>query len=224
MAPQAAARYRAPMDAVIFDFDGVVVDSERYWDDMDRAFFQELVPSWTIADGDRMSGLGTEAGYELLRKDYGVTLPYADYFRRLDDAVQTVVYGEKIRLLPGIPELLALLRERRTPIAIASSAHRSWIDAALTRLDLRGIFPVICSNDDVGARTKPLPDVYLLAAKRLGVDPARCLALEDSRNGVRAAKAAGMTCYAIRTDMNPRQDLTEADRVITNCAEVEALV
>ncbi len=167
------------MDAVIFDFDGVLVDSERYWDDMDREFFRTLVPSWTLEDGDRMSGLGTEEGYALLARDYGVTLPFPEYVRRLEAAVETVVYGEKIRLLPGIPELLALLHDRRLPIGIASSAHRSWVDTALVRLGL---------------------------------------------NGVAAAKAAGMTCIAIRTDMNPRQDLSQADRVITDFAEIDAML
>ena len=210
--------------AIIFDFDGVLVDSERYWDDIDRTFFRELIPTWTTDDGDKLSGLGVKKAHEVLTRDYGLTLAFPEFFARLDTAVLKTIYGERTQLLPGAVEFLDLLTARNIPFGIASSSHRQWIDPTLKRLGIFDRFPVICTGDDVDDRTKPLPDVYLLAAKQLGVDPAKSMAIEDSKNGIRAAKAAGMTCIAIRTDMNVHQDLTEADAEVRSFDEMHRFI
>lgn len=208
------------MQAFIFDFDGVIVDSERHWRNIDRTFFASLVPGWSEeVDGARMMGLGVKSGYALLQKEYNVQMPFDEYWAKLDAAVQNI-YLNLAQMLPGLPEFLARLEAANVKIGIASSSQRPWIEATLDRLDLRKYFPVVCAANDVDERTKPLPDVYLLAAKQLGVDPRECTALEDSRNGVAAAKAAGMTCYAIRTDMNPEQKLEQADKIIKSFEEI----
>ncbi len=206
--------------AIIFDFDGVLVDSERYWDDIDRTFFRELIPTWTVNDGDKLSGLGAKAAHALLTREYGLTIGFEEYYARLDAAVQKTIYGERTQLVPGVVEFLNLLQERNIPIAIASSSHRHWLEPTLKRLGILDRFPVICTCDDVDDRTKPDPEVYLLAAKKLGVDLVGSMAIEDSWNGIRAAKAAGMTCVALLTDMNVHQDLSEADSVVRSFAEI----
>lgn len=211
-------------NAIIFDFDGVLVDSERYWDDIDRTFFRELVPTWTTDDGDRMSGLGIKASHAFLTREYGVTIPFDEYFTRLDAAVLKTIYGERTQLLPGVVKFLDLLDVQKIPFAIASSSHRLWIDPTLKRLGIFERFQIICTGDDVDDRTKPLPDVYLLAAKKLGVDPTGSIAIEDSQNGIRAAKAAGMTCIALLTDMNVHQDISEADAVYRSFDEIRESV
>lgn len=208
------------MHAFIFDFDGVIVDSERHWKTVgDDDFFPSVVPGWTRADGERMMGLGVRAGYDFLVREYGLSLPFSDYERHLLSYVERV-YSALAEPLPGLLALLERLENLPVPIGIASSSRRSWIETALQRLNLTSHFPIICTADDVGERTKPHPDLYLLAAERLGVSPHACIALEDSTNGIAAAKAAGMTCLAIRTDMNEHQDLSLADRVVGHLDEI----
>ncbi|TSC79175.1 MAG: HAD-superfamily hydrolase [Candidatus Peregrinibacteria bacterium Gr01-1014_25] len=203
------------MKAFIFDFDGVIVDSERHWITLgDDVFFPSIVPGWTRADGARMMGLGVESSHEFLTREYGLRMPFSEFSRRLEECVD-VVYGERAKPLPGLDVLLAYLARNNIPIGIASSSKRRWIEKALERLGLRHHFRTIRSGDDVGDRTKPHPDVYLLAAGDLGAEPATCVVIEDSTNGVAAAKAAGMTCIALRTDVNGEQDLSQADTLVT---------
>lgn len=205
-----------PVQAFLFDFDGVVVDSERHWKTLgDDEFFPSLVPSWTREHGVRMMGLGVRDAYEVLRREYGVTLPFGDYEARLNACVGKI-YAELCMPLPGLSALLDRLERAGIPVGIASSSQGGWISSALARLGLAGRFPVIVTAADVGHRAKPAPDVYLRAATLLRADPQACVAIEDSRNGIRAAKAAGMACIALATDMNADQLLHEADATVSS--------
>lgn len=206
--------------AFIFDFDGVIVDSERLWRDIgDKEFYPSLVPGWTVEDGAKMMGHGIKAGFDRLVTLYGLQMEYEEYLRRVDELTDEI-YMSRLELLPGIRELITRVTEIGMKIAIASSGNHDWIESVLVRKDLRETFSVICASEDVNDRTKPNPDVYLLAAERLGVSPAGCIALEDSFNGLTAAKTAGMVCLAIRTDMSALQDLSQADRIIAHYDEL----
>jgi HAD superfamily hydrolase (TIGR01509 family) len=208
------------VNAFIFDFDGVIVDSEFYWKTMgDEVFFPSLIPGWTKDDGAKMMGLGVKTGYELLQKDYGLTLSFDAYWAALDDCVGNI-YTHKAAMLPGLEALLERLKQMKIPLGIASSSQRHWIDPTLKRLHIDHYFSAVCGANDVNERTKPLPDVYLLAAEKLGADPRSSVALEDSTNGLLAAKNAGMKCVCIRTGMNPEQDLTKADLLIKHYDEL----
>jgi HAD superfamily hydrolase (TIGR01509 family) len=201
------------MKAVIFDFDGVVVDSEKYWIDLDEHFFPTVASGYTLDHGKEMMGLGRRAGYDYLVEKLNMSLSYEDYCAALEEHVRDI-YFTKTQLLPGVRELLAEIVAVNMPLAIASSSRHKWISGALSRFGLAEVFHAISTADDVGDRTKPFPDVYLHAAAALGVDPADCLAIEDSRNGIKAAKAAGMYCIGLQTDMSKEQDLSQADRLI----------
>jgi HAD superfamily hydrolase (TIGR01509 family) len=204
------------MKAFIFDFDGVIVDSERQWRDKgDRIFYPSIIPGWTIADGAKMMGLGFRAGYDLLVREYGLIMPFEEYEQGLNALVDEF-YIKDLHTLPGLHDLIERVEKLGLKKAIASSGGREWIHSVLKDKNLFHHFPVICSANDVGDRTKPHPDVYLLAAEKLGVDPSECIALEDSNNGIRAAKAAGMTCIALETDMSALQDLSQADLCVTH--------
>lgn len=210
--------------AFLFDFDGVIVDSERHWMALDRNFFPTVAPGFTEAHAAAMMGLNLRAGYDYLVRELRLSLAFEEYQERLKAKVHRV-YHELATPLPGLAELLALLEHLRIPVAIASSSEPEWIEACLARLGLRARFGSISTPPDVGGRAKPHPDVYLHAAKQCGAAPARCIAIEDSRNGIAAAKAAGMICIALQTDMNPHQDLTQADTVVHSLTEVtEALL
>lgn len=208
------------MQAFIFDFDGVIVDSERHWLRADTDFFPSLVPGYDALDAKHMMGLGIESGYHYLVGRHGAFLPFEEYKRRVDAEVDDI-YSSRAKLLPGIPALLDRLDALGTPVGIASSSRNIWVGQALKRLGIHRRFQAIKTGDDVGVRTKPLPDVYLLCAESLGLPATRCTALEDSDNGIKAAKTAGMTCVAIRTDMNEAQSLAEADLRIGHMDELD---
>lgn len=204
------------MKAFIFDFDGVIVDSERYWRIIgDAQFFPSIIPGWSTADGAKMMGLGLKTGYKLLVDEYGLTMGFDEYWIELNRCVDDI-YTHKAQPLPGLHDLIARLAAMHIPLGVASSSQRHWIEPTLKRLDLEQFFSAICGANDVNERTKPLPDVYLLAAERLGVSPQECVAMEDSKMGLSSAKNAGMKAIAIRTRMNPEQDLSQADMEITH--------
>lgn len=201
--------------AVIFDFDGVVVDSEKYWIDLDDQFFPVVAAGYTLEHGKEMMGLGRRAGYDYLVEKLHMKISYEEYCSALEERVRDI-YFIKTQLLPGVRELLEKIVAARIPLAIASSSQHKWISGALSRFGLSDVFQAISTADDVGDRTKPFPDVYLHAAAKLQVDPKNCVAIEDSRNGIKAAKAAGMYCIGLQTSMSKEQDLSQADRIITS--------
>jgi len=199
------------MKAVIFDMDGVIVDSELQWQLAEVELFRRLVPLWRAEDHHKIVGLGVEDLYHFLAREYSMTAAKEHFLRECHDLAE-VVYDQRAALTPGVKELLDDLRRRRVPIALASSSPRAWISMVLSRFALADFFSVVACADDVPAgRTKPEPDLYLLALRGLGLKAESCLAIEDSALGVRAAKRAGLTCAALRNGANDAQDLSAAD-------------
>lgn len=207
------------MQAFLFDFDGIIVDSERHWAESDQTFFPSIAPGYDETDVKNMMGLGLQSGYQYLCKRRGLSLSFEEYAKMVETEVDTI-YSEKAQLLPGVKALIARVQSLHMHIGIASSSKRKWIETTLKRLDLMHTFPCIATADDVNDLTKPNPAVYLRAAQQLHVAPAACIALEDSDNGITAALDAGMTCIALRTDMNPTQSLTQATKVVQHLDEV----
>lgn len=209
--------------ALIFDMDGVIVDSELHWKSTEGFFLQSLIPDWTSAEQDRIIGLSVHDVYRLLTQEYGVRLS-KEQFLEMYQGMAEEIYGEKSSLIPGFCELLAWLKEQGVPVALASSSPMSWIDIVLDRFDLRSSFEVVVSADELEAgRGKPSPAIYLLTAERLGVAPQRCVVIEDSMNGALSAKGAGMFCIGFRNGFNEEQDLGAAD-VIVDSFDVGGLI
>lgn len=204
------------MQAVIFDMDGVLVDSERQWKLAAAGQLARLAPRWTEADSEAIVGLGVVELHEYLERLHPPAPPRAD-FLKLCDGLADEVYSRRVTLAGGLPGLFSEIAARGVRIGLASSSPRPWVDQVLDRFALRPFFGALATGDETPGRVKPEPDLYLLAASRLGVDPRRCTAVEDSRYGVAAAKAAGMRCLALRSPDNAAQDLSKAD------AEIPAL-
>lgn len=204
------------MKAVIFDMDGVLVDSERQWRLAGDAQMRRLAPRWTDADAEAIVGLGVVELHEYVERHHAPAPARAD-FLKLCDSLAEEVYGKLVTPAVGLPELLSAIAARRFKVGLASSSPRPWVDRVLDRFSLRRYFGALATGDETPGRVKPQPDLYLLAASRLGVDPKDCTAVEDSRYGVAAAKAAGMRCFAVRCADNAGQDLSQAD------AEIPAL-
>jgi HAD superfamily hydrolase (TIGR01509 family) len=209
---QDAAREASPLlEAVMFDMDGLLVDSEPLWFQAETAVMARLGGAWAQADQDALVGgsMATTIAY-LIDKATRPAQPAA-VAQWLMAAMNEVLRTGPLPVLPGVVELLAEVEAAGLPHALVTSSEPAIVDAVLSRLD--GVaFPVVVSGADV-TRAKPDPEGYLLAAARLGVDPARSIALDDSPNGVAAALAAGYRAVAVPSvvPVAPRPGLLVVD-------------
>lgn len=206
------------MDAVIFDMDGVIVDSERYWQPLEEELFAETVGPGVVTPTE-VTGMNIRDEYDYLEEEYGTSLSKDEFIGQYD-ATASQVYESDVDLMPEFERVLATVRDREVRLALASSSPIAWIRMVLDRFDLHEWFEEVVSGDELDARSKPEPDIYLHTASLLGVDPEQCVAVEDSAHGARAAKAAGMYCIGFRTDLNQNQDLSAADIVVENPSEL----
>ncbi|GAB7095876.1 HAD family hydrolase [Halolamina litorea] len=205
------------MDALLFDMDGVVVDSEDYWHRTER---EELLPA--VLDGeppdlDDITGMPYREIYRLLDEQYETTVSEAE-FVDLYDAAAASIYRERVALLDGFGEVREAAREAGVPVGLVSSSPPQWIDYVLDRFGLE--FDLVLSNDEVEGPGKPEPDIYEAAAERLGVAPADCVAVEDSKNGSVAAARAGMTVVGYRVEHNAETDLSACSVVSSGAEEL----
>jgi HAD superfamily hydrolase (TIGR01509 family) len=180
--------------AIVFDLDGVLLDSESRWNQAKEALVRESGGRWQDDAPTQMMGMSSPEWVAYLRDSLGVPMDAEsinrDVVRRMEDG-----YRRGLPLLPGAEDAVRALAGR-WPLGLASSSNREIIDLALELAGFGEAFRVTVSSEEVD-RGKPAPDVYLEAARRLGVEPGRCVAVEDSSNGLRAAAAAGMTVIAV---------------------------
>ena len=209
-----------PVHAVIFDMDGVVVESESHWKIFERDFLPSLLPSWSQADQRNILGLGLDDLYTLLSSEYRLQQSRDQFVRWYHERAKEI-YGQRVSLTEGFSDLLSLLNQHRILVGLASFSPRNWIDLVLHRFDLQDCFQVVVSADEVEGKGKPEPAIYLLTAQRLGVPAARCIAVEDSKNGLLSAKQAGMFCIGLRNGLNEEQDLSQADLIVHRFAELD---
>jgi HAD superfamily hydrolase (TIGR01509 family) len=181
-------------DAVVLDLDGVLVDSEEVWDAARRALVAERGGRWKEGATEAMLGMSAPEWSRYVRDELGVDLE-PDAIDRAVVEKLTDAYRERLPLLPGAVGAVRALA-RRWPLGVASSSNAPVIALVLERAGIADRIRAWVSSEEV-ARGKPAPDVYLEAARRLGVEPARCVAVEDSTNGLRSAAAAGMAVVAV---------------------------
>jgi HAD superfamily hydrolase (TIGR01509 family) len=194
-----------PIDAVIFDMDGTLHDTERVYHQSLKQAASDV--GFPVSDAFCHSLIGIP-GKEcdlLLREHVGPGFPFDMFYRRYAEHCERLLEGN-IPLKPGVIALLEYLQEQRLPTAIATSASRQNALRQLGRSGLHARLPVVVTRDDV-ERGKPFPDLFLQAASRIGVVPERCLAVEDSLNGIRAAHAAGMMPVMVPDLLLPTEDI-----------------
>jgi HAD superfamily hydrolase (TIGR01509 family) len=213
--------------AVIFDMDGLLVDTERLqFAASDRVLMKLRGVTLPHEVMISLIGLRSDECWAHMKRMY-------DLSESLDEleAMQAKNYGPMLRneseAMPGARELIATLHEKGYAMAIASSSPLWQIDAVIERLGIQGILGAVASGQEV-TRGKPAPDVYLLAAHRLGIAPARCVALEDSRPGSLSAKAAGMYVIAVPSAETASHNFDHADLVLPSLVgaapEIERLL
>jgi HAD superfamily hydrolase (TIGR01509 family) len=207
--------------AVLFDFDGVIVDTEwAIYDAWHRTFRAHGHPlpleTYTQCIGSDFATWSPKTHLEELT---GNSFDWHDLdLRRQEEIVRDLANEGP---MPGVVDLLAALTTAGVPIAVVSSSSHHWVDGWLDRLGLAGWFTtVVCRGD--ASRIKPAPDLYLEAARRLGRAPADCLVIEDSLNGVKAANAAGSPVWAVPNRCTACLDFSLADRICSSLDEVAA--
>jgi len=209
------------IEGVIFDLDGVLLDSEHVWDEIREQLARERGGRWHERAQREMMGMSSLEWSRYMHDEIGVPDPpeeiSAEVVRRLE-----AVYRDHLPTAPGAKGAVERMAER-WPLALASSSNRELITLALELLGVADRFKATVSSEEV-ARGKPAPDVYLEAARRLPVNPDRAAAVEDSHNGIRSAKAAGMRVIAIpNRRFPPGEDaLAEADLVVETLAGLTA--
>jgi HAD superfamily hydrolase (TIGR01509 family) len=207
------------IEAVVFDLDGIIVDSEHVWDDVRQELAEERGGRWHERASRDMMGMSSPEWSRYMHDVIGLAEPpdeiNAEVVRRMEAG-----YRERLPLIPGAVEAVERLAAR-WPLGLASSSNRELIDLALEASGLARLFAATVSSEEV-ARGKPAPDVYLEAARRLGVQPGGCAAIEDSENGILSAKAAGMRVLAIPNPQFPpaAHALAEADLVLDSIREL----
>lgn len=207
------------VDAVVFDLDGLLLDSEQLWDEAREELARERGGRWHPGAQRDMMGMSSPEWSRYMHDRIGLR-ESPEEINQLVVERMLALYDKELPLLPGAVDAVKRLGER-WPLGLASSSNRALIDRVLELSRLARWFRVTVSSEEV-ARGKPAPDVYLEAARRLGVDPARAAAVEDSHNGIRAARAAGMAVIAIPNAQFPpgEEALAEADLVLDSLREL----
>lgn len=182
--------------AIIFDMDGVLVDSEPFHVAIEKRQFERHQLLITEEEHQRYMGVASDVMWHTIAGLHQLPLGVeALIAQNLEESIRFFNALEEIPVMPGLVEVLEVLTRRGFPMAVASSSFHEIIELILERTALRGYFQQVVSSREAG-KSKPEPDVFLLAARKLGVDAANCLVVEDSYNGIKAAKAAGMRCIA----------------------------
>ena len=207
------------MKAVIFDMDGVLIDSEPLHFEVDQMVLRKL----NIQEGksylERFVGYTNPAMWQLIKEEFSIE----STIEELIDLQMTVKlsYLEQSNYLAieGIKELLDELKSFKVPIAIASSSPRIFIEAVIKKIHIADYFHEWISGEEV-PKSKPEPDVFLKAAELLNVHPERCIVIEDSKSGIIAAKSAGMKCIGYKNLNSGNQDLSKANLVVNRISEI----
>lgn len=207
------------IEAVVFDMDGVLIESEEIWDSVRERYVREHGGRYDDEIQRAMMGMSSSEWSRYLHETAGIDAPPETINEQVVQ-LMLAAYRERLPLVDGAVAAVHRLAER-FPLAVASSSNRPLIDAVLDVSGLTGCFRTTVSSEEV-ALGKPAPDVYLEAARQLGVPPERCAAVEDSHGGIRSAKSAGMRVIAIPNPSYPpdADALAQADVVIRSLDEL----
>jgi HAD superfamily hydrolase (TIGR01509 family) len=211
------------IEAVVFDLDGVLVQSEELWDGARRELAEDHGIEWPGDATDAMMGMSSTEWSSYMHDEVGVPDPPEEINRKVLGWVERR-YRDELPWIPGAQEAVRRIGQH-FPLGLATSSNREIIDIVVEVGGLGNLLQVTVSSEEV-ERGKPAPDVYLEATKRMRVDPERTAAVEDSTNGLLAAQAAGMRVIAIPNDAHPpaEKGLAAADVVLDSVEDLTAEV
>jgi len=214
----------SPFSAVIFDLDGVLADSEPWWNQIDAKLLAEHGVSYRGEYHRNVLGVSYRLAVEFYRNAFHISASIEELMRRRGE-IATDFFANRVGLFPSVKTTLEQLREMNLHLAVATSSVSASARPFLDRTGIRSLFGVVVTGDEV-QRGKPHPDIYLRTAKRLGSSPEECLVIEDALAGVSAAKAANMRVAAIPDTrfVDPREYEMKADYVLGSLSEIPALI
>jgi HAD superfamily hydrolase (TIGR01509 family) len=213
-----------PFRAVIFDLDGVLADSEPWWNEIDATLLAEYGVIYRGEYHRNVLGISYRLAVEFYKKTFNLSVPADEMMRRRGE-IAVDFFANKIGLFPSTREVLEELQQMNLRLAVATSSVSASARPFLDRHNLTPLFDVIVTGDEV-EHGKPQPDIYLRAAEKLRVAPDACLVIEDSLSGIAAAKAANM-CVAAIPDarfVDPHDYEQEADYVLSSLEKIPSLV
>lgn len=208
-----------PSPALIFDLDGTLLDTEPLYTDAAQKVLDPFGHTYTLALKKRVMGGDSRRSARLTISEFG--LPHTpDEFLRERESHLEALFPDAAEI-PGAGEFLRESQGRGLLLGLATGSHRRTCDLKLARRSWKGVFhTVICGDHEELKQGKPAPDIFLLCAEKLGVNPADTIAFEDSRNGIAAARAAGMTVVAVASPYTDESDLGDADIVVADYREL----
>ncbi|HCS39255.1 MAG TPA: haloacid dehalogenase [Anaerolineaceae bacterium] len=211
------------LKGIIFDFDGLIIDTEMPGCNAWAELFNQHGFSFTVEDWKKAIGTGPTAydpALHLSKLTNGLLDPQVIQEQTLNRTRELI---EQQPMLPGVLDFIIAVERLGLPMAVASSSNRDWVEGYLSKLGIRKFFKIVCTSNDV-ANVKPDPELFLLAAKKLGIAPSEAVIFEDSPNGIRAAKAAGIPCIAIPNDITKSMDLSLATRILDSFLQLDPQV
>jgi HAD superfamily hydrolase (TIGR01509 family) len=210
--------------AIIFDLDGVLADSEPWWNEIDAKLLADYGITYRGQYHSEVLGVSYPIAVEFYKKTFGISAPSEEMMKRRGE-IATQFFASRIGLFPHTRDMLEQLRQMPVRLGLATSSVSASARPFLDRHQLACFFAVIVTGDEI-ERGKPRPDIYLRTAERLGVRAEECLVIEDSLSGVAAAKAAKMRVAAIpdRRFVDPREYEKEADYVLGDLSEIPPLI
>ena len=213
-----------PFTAVIFDLDGVLADSEPWWNQIDAKLLAQYGATYRGEYHRHVVGVNYRLAVEFYKKAFGLSVPTEEMMRRRGE-IATEFFADRVGLFPGVKKVLEELRQMKLRLAVATSSVSASARPFLDRHHLTRFFEVIVTGEKV-EHGKPAPDIYLRAADKLESPTNACLVVEDALPGVAAAKAANMDVTAIPDTrfVNPREYEKKADYVLSSLKELPALV
>ncbi|MFD1640275.1 HAD family hydrolase [Halohasta litorea] len=211
----------AEITAVLFDMDGVIVDSERYWHDEQPEHIFPQTLEGEQPELEETTGMYYKEIYDYLDEEYETTISKEE-FVDLFDEVAMDIYHNRVELLDGFHETREELADRDIPVAIVTSSPSSWHDIVIDRFDID--VDEIITAENLDADGKPAPDIYEKAAEIVGHAPENCLVAEDSKNGIESAERAGAVVVGYRAEHNSDTDLSAADVVAEDSEELHEAI
>jgi HAD superfamily hydrolase (TIGR01509 family) len=207
------------INTIIFDMDGVIVDSELHWRGVEEPFLRNLIPNTYEEYHKFIVGRSLSDIFLYLYSNFNLPINKKEFMASYNE-MAAKIYQEKANLLPGVLDFIKLLKKEKYTLGLASSSPMFWVNMAVGRFELRNYFEKIVSADETQAKGKPAPDIYLHALDVLNKEPSECIAIEDSKNGVISAQEAGIKCIGLKNGFNDDQDLSRSDLLIHGFGEL----
>ncbi|OWZ83859.1 HAD family hydrolase [Natranaerobius trueperi] len=205
--------------AVIFDMDGVIIDSEPIHIEIEKKLIKKMGIELDSKQHESYIGMTMEALWEQIRSDFKLNYSVEELVENHKKEVYNYLASSALPLFPNIKNLILESKQNNLETAVASSSPKKIIELVVNKLDINCFFDYLISGEQV-QKSKPYPDIFLQTAKQLRVSPNQCLVIEDSSNGVKAAKAAEMKCIGFQNPNSGNQDLSVADFIINSKDEV----